>query len=123
MRQGGRKQRGATLSQERGTRRKGSVSYSNPFGHEALGVLFQDAAVLDDLKTRFSGAARGLFVDDAFLHPDHSGALLDGALDELRDEFRPAKDHHDVNRGGYCVDSVVGYFAEYRPYVWVNRGD
>src|SRR2546425_2963185 len=99
MRQGGRKQRGATLSQERGTRRKGSVSYSNPFGHEALGVLFQDAAVLDDLKTRFSGAARGLLVDDAFLHPDHSGALLDGALDELGDEFRPAKDHHHVNRG------------------------
>src|SRR5438477_82580 len=60
----------------------------DPFAHEPFGVLLQDAAVLNDFETCLARAAGGLFVDDAFLHPDDAGSLADGALHNADDAFR-----------------------------------
>src|SRR6516165_10903537 len=55
---------------------------SDAFADEPLGVLLQNAAVLDDLEARGPGPGRRLFMSDALLHPDRAGAAADRALDK-----------------------------------------
>src|ERR1035437_283898 len=63
-------------------------------------VILQNAAVHHHREARFRGAPRGVFVDYAFLHPDHLRALANRRFHDLWHEFRAAENIHDIDGFG-----------------------
>ena len=63
-------------------------------------VVLQNAAVHHHRQAGRFGAAGGLFVDHAFLHPDRLGAFADGRFHDFGHELGAPEDVDDVDRPG-----------------------
>ena len=76
---------------------------------------------MDDYHPRLAGAARGVLIHDALLHPDDFRALADGLLDDIRGAFGASEDDDHVHRLGHNLERRVGLLPEHGLFAWVDR--
>ena len=87
------------------------------------GVLFRNAGVHDYEKPGPSRAFCGFQVRDTFLHPDGARPHSDRRLDNSRDEFRAAKNVHDVHAFGNVFQPSVTFLSEHFRFVRIDGDD
>src|ERR1035437_6235437 len=86
-------------------------------------VIFQNTAVHHHGEAGFHGAPRGVFVDHAFLHPDHLRALANRRFHDLRHEFRAAENIHDIDGFGDGIQIRVTGFTQHLLLQRIHRND
>jgi len=86
-------------------------------------VFFQDAGVYDYEEAGAASAFGGFVVRNAFLHPDGAGADADGRLNDVRHEFRPAENIHDVYLFGNVFQARVAFLTQHVSFARIYWND